>query len=110
MQEQWLNLHSTLNLGQITSWNFLRRLEADANLEASWAPINELNGSLSLKGCNRVMDILGDNISTIQQASSHILSVLWVTLDHLIVLLEAGHGNLLNRVLLVLGLGRRHYW
>ena len=52
------------------------------------------------------MNVLRNNISTVQQASSHVLSVLGVTLDHLVVLLEAGHGDFLDGMRLVVGLGR----
>jgi hypothetical protein len=47
------------------------------------------------------VDILCDNITTVQQAGGHVLSVTWVTLNHLVVWLEAGHGDLLDRVGLV---------
>lgn len=53
------------------------------------------------------MSVLGDDITTVQQTGSHVLSVSGVTLDHLVVGLEAGHGHLLDRVGLVSGLGSR---
>jgi hypothetical protein len=54
--------------------------------------------------------ILWYDVSTIQQAGCHVLSILGVTLDHLVVLLEAGHRNLLNAVGLVSRFGWRHNW
>jgi hypothetical protein len=54
------------------------------------------------------VNVLGDDISAVQQASRHVLSVLGIALDHLVMLLEAGHGDLLDRVGLVVGLGRGH--
>jgi hypothetical protein len=48
---------------------------------------------------------LGDDIATVQQAGSHVLAVTGVTLDHLVVRLEAGHGHLHDRVGLVRCLG-----
>lgn len=50
------------------------------------------------------MSLLRDNITTVEQASSHVLAVAGVTLDHLVVRLEAGHGDLVDRVGLVSGL------
>jgi hypothetical protein len=102
------NLHSAIDFGQITVGDHLRRLIADTNLEASWAPVNELNGALGLKSSNCIVDLLGNNITTVQQAGSHVLSVAGVALDHLIVGLEAGHGDLLDGIGLVGSLGRRH--
>jgi hypothetical protein len=86
----------------------LRRLVADTNLESSWAPVNELNGALGLKSSNCVVDLLGNNIATVQQAGSHVLSVAGVALDHLVVGLETGHGDFLDGIGLVGSLGRRH--
>lgn len=95
------NLHSAVDLGQISVGNHLGWLEADTNLESSWAPVNELDGALGLESSNSNVDILWYNITTVQHAGSHVLSVTWITLDHLVVGLEAGHGDLLNRVGLV---------
>jgi hypothetical protein len=95
------NLHSTVDLGQITVGDHLGRLIADTNLETSWAPVNELDSALGLESSNCVVDFLGNDITTVQQASSHVLSVAGVALHHLVVGLEAGHGNLLDRVGLV---------
>ena len=44
------------------------------------------------------MGLLGDNVTTVEQASSHVLAVAGVTLDHLVVGLEARHGDLVDRV------------
>jgi hypothetical protein len=56
------------------------------------------------------MHILWNHISTVQQTRRHVFTSLWVAFDHLVVLLKAGHGNFLNRVLLVLGFGGRNDW
>lgn len=53
------------------------------------------------------MGVVGDNVTTVQQASGHVLAVAGVTLDHLVVGLEAGHGHLLDGVGLVGSLGSR---
>lgn len=53
------------------------------------------------------MGVVGDNVTTVQQAGGHVLAVAGVTLDHLVVGLEAGHGHLLDGVGLVGSLGSR---
>jgi hypothetical protein len=47
--------------------------------------------------------LLGDDITTVQQASGHVLAVAGVTLDHLVVRLEARHGDVLDGVGFVRG-------
>lgn len=95
------DLHSTVNLGQITVGDHLRWLVADTDLETGWAPVDELDCTLGLEGGHRTVDILGNDISTVQQAGCHVLSVAGVALHHLVVGLEARHRNLLDRVGLV---------
>lgn len=56
------------------------------------------------------MDILGDNITTVQQAGGHVFSVAGIALHHLVVWLEARHGDFLNRVGLVGSLSSRNNW
>jgi hypothetical protein len=104
------HLHSTVNLCQVTVGDHLRWLVADTDLEASWTPVNELNGTLGLEGCNSGVDILWYNITTVQQACCHVLSVTWVTLHHLVVWFEARHGDLLDGVRLVRCLCSRDNW
>lgn len=53
------------------------------------------------------MGLLGHNITTVEQASGHVLAIAGVTLDHLVVGLEAVHGDLVDRVGLVGGLVNR---
>lgn len=112
MQKRWTDwyIHCTVNLGEITVGDHLWWLVADTNLEASWAPIDELNGSLGLESGNSLVNILGHNITTVQQASGHVLSVLGVALDHLVVGLEASSRDLLNTVGLVRSLSSGHDW
>ena len=95
------DLHSTVDLGKITVGYHLRRLVADTDLEASRAPVNELDRALCLEPFDSAVSILGNDISTVEQAGSHVLSVAGITLDHLVVGLEARHGNLHSRVSLV---------
>ena len=101
------DLHSAINLGQVTVGNHLGWLVTDTNLEAGWAPIDELDGTLCLESGNSEVDIIGNNIAAVQQASGHVLSVARIALYHLVVGFEACHGNLLNGVGLVGGLSGR---
>jgi len=91
-------IHSAVNLGQITVRNQLWWLEADTNLETSWAPVDKLNGLLGLKRGDSSVNLLGDDVTPVEKACGHVLSVSGVTLDHLVVRLKARVGNLLNRV------------
>lgn len=100
------HLPGTVDLSQVTVGNQLRRLEADTNLETSGAPVDKLDGLLGLESGNSSMNLLGDNITTVQQAGSHVLAVAGVALDHLVVGLEAVVGNFLDGVGLVGSLGR----
>jgi hypothetical protein len=99
---------SAINLGKIAVGNHLRWLVANTNLETSWAPVDELDGALGLEGSNSTVHILGDDISTVKEASSHVFAVTGVALHHLVVRLEARHGDLLDRVGLVGSLGSRY--
>ncbi len=107
MSDRAGNIHSTVDLGQVTVGDQLRRLEADTELETGRAPVNELDGALGLECCDGAMGILGDDISSVQQASGHVLAVAGITLHHLVVGLEAGHRDLLDRVGLMGSLGSR---
>ena len=71
-------------LGKISSGHHGGGLVVDADLEASGTPVNELDSPLGLDGSDGSVDILGDDVSTVQHATGHILAVTWVTLDQLI--------------------------
>jgi len=94
----------SLYLGEITSWHDSWWLVVDSDLESGWAPVDELNGSLGLDGGNGSVDILGDDISSVQHAASHVLAMTWVALHHLVGWLKAGVGDLGNRQLLMVSL------
>ena len=98
------NIHSTVEVGKVAVGHLLRRLVADTNLETSRAPVDELDGTLGLEGSDGGVGLLGDNVTTVEQAGGHVLAVAGVTLDHLVVGLEARHGDLVDRVGLVSGL------
>ena len=92
------------NLGEITTGNNGRGLVVDTALEASRAPVNELDGSLGLDGGNGGVDVLGDDVTSVHKAASHVLSVTGVALSHHGGGLEGGVGDLGNGELLVVGL------
>ena len=85
---------SSHDLGKITSWNDGWWLVVDTALEAGWAPIDELDGSLGLDGGDSGVDILGDDITSEHKAASHVLSVSWIALGHHGCWLEGGVGDL----------------
>ena len=97
------NLHRAVDLGKIPIRYSLRRLVANTQLEARGAPVHELNRAFRLETSHGGMGFLGDDIAAIQQAGCHVFSVARVALDHLVVRLEARHGNLLHAVGFVLG-------
>jgi hypothetical protein len=97
----------TVDAGEVAVGDVLGRLVADTNLETSRAPVDELDGALRLEVGNGGVGVLGDNVSAVQQTGSHVLAVAGVALDHLVVGLEAGVGDLHDRVGLVGGLGGR---
>ena len=102
-----INLHSAADLGEVTVGDVLRSLVADTELETSRAPVDELNSALGLESANSGVSVVGNNVTTVQQAGSHVLSLAGIALDHLVVGLEARHGHLLDRVGLVSGLSSR---
>jgi len=73
---------SSHDLGEITTGNDGRGLVVDSTLETGRAPVNELDGSLGLDGGDSGVDILGDDITSVHEAASHVLSVSGVTLGH----------------------------
>ena len=98
------NLHSAVDLGEIAVGHHLGGLVADAELEASGAPVDELDRPLRLERGDSSVGVLGDNVAAVQQAGGHVLAGAGVALDHLVVGLEARHGDLVDRVGLVSGL------
>ena len=70
------------DLGEITTWNDGWWLIVDTALEASWTPVDELNGSLGFDGGDGGVDILWYDITSVHEAACHVLSVSWITLGH----------------------------
>jgi len=85
--------HSSLDTSKITTWDNSWWLVVDTALEASWAPVNELNSSLCLDGGDSGVDILRDDITSEHHTASHELTVTWVTLGKHVGWLEDGVGD-----------------
>merc|ERR1711871_814289 len=94
----------TLHLGQVTTGDNGGGLVVDAALEAGRAPIDELDGALGLDGGDGGVHVLGDDVTAVHQAASHVLAVAGVTLGHHRRGLEGGVGDLGDGQLLVVGL------
>ena len=82
----------------------------DTALESSWAPVDELDGSLGLDGGNSGVDILGDDITSVHEAASHVLSVSWITLSHHGCGFESRVGDFSNGELFVISFLSRDNW
>jgi len=95
--------NSSLHLGQISAWHDGGWLVIDTDLETGWAPVDELDGSLGLDGGDGGVDVLGDDISSVQHAASHVFTVSGIALDHLVGWLEASVGDFGDGQLLVVG-------
>jgi len=85
-------------------------LIVDSALETSWAPVDELDGSLGLDGGDGSVDILWDDITSVHEAAGHVLSVSWIALSHHSSWLEGGVGDLSDGELLVVSLLGRDNW
>merc|ERR1711968_187093 len=93
-----------LDLGEVTTRDDGRGLVVDTALEASGAPVDELDGALGLDGGDGGVDVLGDDVTTVHHASGHVLTVTRVALGHHVGRLEARVGDLGNGERLVVGL------
>merc|ERR1712231_51104 len=101
---------SALDLGKITTWDDGRWLVVDTALEASWTPVDELDGTLGLDGSDGGVHVLRDNVSTVHHAASHVLTVARIALGHHVGWLEARVGDLGYGEGLVVGLLGRDDW
>ena len=102
--------NSTLNLGKISSRNDGRWLVVDTDLETGWAPVNELDGTLGLDGGNGSIDVLWNDITSVKETASHVLSVTRVTFNHLVGWLKARVGDFSDSQLFVVSLFSRNDW
>ena len=94
----------SLHLGEVSSGHDRRRLVVDADLKAGGTPVDELDRALRLDGGDGGVDVLGYDVSAVQHAARHVLSVARVALHHLVGRLKAGVRDLRHRQLLVVRL------
>lgn len=92
------------DLGEVTSGYERWRFVADTELETGGTPVDELNRSLGLDLGDGGVDVLGNDITSVQQATGHVFALSRVTLDHLVVGFETRECHLGDRVGLVEGL------
>jgi len=99
----WVGDHAdgSHDFGEITSWDNCWWLIVDTAFEASWAPVDELNGSLGFDCGNWGIDVFGDDISSVHKAASHIFSVSWIAFCHHGCRLEGWVGDFSNWELFV---------
>ena len=84
-----------------------RILIINTNLDASRAPVNELDRPLRLDRRDRSVHVLAHDVAPVAHAAGHVLAVAGVALHHLVGGLEAGVGDLRHGELLVVSLLRR---
>merc|ERR1719326_1520405 len=104
------------DLGEIATRHHSGWLVVDAALETGRTPVHELNRALGLDGSNSGVHILGDDITTVHQAHSHVFTVTRITLGEHRSGFEHRVGDLTHRQLLVVrllsrddrGVGRKH--
>merc|ERR1739838_1227397 len=72
-----------LDFGHITTGNDGWFLIVNTDFEASWTPVDKLNRTLGFDVSNGGIDILGDYITAVEKTTGHVLSMTWITLDHL---------------------------
>jgi hypothetical protein len=84
----------TLDLGKVTTGHNSGRLVVDTNFETSGTPVHKLDGALGFDGGNGSIDILGDNIASVQEATGHVLAVTGIAFDHLVGRFKASIGDL----------------
>ena len=70
------------DFSEVTSGDDCGGLIVDSDLESSGAPVDELDGSLGLDGGNSGVDVLGDDVTSVHEAASHVLTVAGVALGH----------------------------
>ena len=92
------------NLGKVTTRDVSGRLITDTKLETGGAPVDELDRSLRLNDTDGSVDILRDDITTVQESAGHVLALPRVALHHLVTSLEAREGHVSDRVLFVMSL------
>merc|ERR1719347_398218 len=95
---------SPLHLGKVSSRDDGGWLVVDTNFESGRAPVDELDTTFGFDGGDGSVDVLGHNISPVEEAAGHVLTVPGVTLHHGVSWLKASVRDLGNIELLVVSL------
>merc|ERR1719353_43344 len=96
------------DLGEIATRHHSGWLVVDAALETSRTPVDKLDGALGLDGSDSGVHVLGDDITTVHQAHSHVFAVTGITLGEHRSGFEHRVGDLTHRQLLVVRLLSRN--
>ena len=75
----------------------------ESHLKSCGAPVHKIDGFLGLDGGYRSVDVLWNNVSSIEKADGHIFSLRWVALHHLVARLEASLGDRVDAHRVVVG-------
>merc|ERR1712055_1039664 len=97
---------SSAELGQITSRYYSGGLVVNSYLKASRTPFYKLDALLGLDGGDGSIDVLRNDISSVEKTACHVFSMPWVTFHHLVGGFKASIGDLRDCELLVVGLLR----
>merc|ERR1712113_340021 len=95
---------SPANLCKVATRDNSGWLVVNAYLETSGTPVNKLDAPLGLDGGNGSVHVLRHNVTSVEEATGHVLAMTGVALDHLVGWLEAGVGDLRDGELLMVGL------
>jgi hypothetical protein len=82
----------------------------NSKFKSCGTPIDKLNCPARFNGGNSLIGISRNNITTIQQCTSHVMCGTRITYNHLIVWLETLESDILNAVTLMLRFGFRNDW
>src|SRR5690606_871619 len=81
--------NGSINLSQLGSWDSRWLLVVDSELEASWAPFDQVEVGFGLEGRNSSSAVAGHDVSAVEKGDSHVLSVARVADNHLVIWLKA---------------------
>jgi len=101
---------SSHDFSEITTWDNSWRLIVNTTFETSWAPINELDGSLGFDGSNGSVNILWYNITSVHHTTGHVFTVSWITFGHHGGRFESGVCDFSNGELFMISFLSRDNW
>lgn len=87
--------------GELATGDTDRLLVVDTQLEASRAPLDQVERRLGLERCNGSIAVARHNVAAVQQGDGHVLAVARIADNHLVVGLEALEGDVVHLETLV---------